>query len=694
MGRMNYFVWSIVLLVLISCCYADCPPDCNPEWSYTDYGAYNNAEFYETCDFNNADFNWAAIQWNRVPAERIKEVPAERIIYARLNFIQKLEMTAPQISLNFDDIDDLTTEVNKDAAIEAIKETYGVEVLELDSGANVKYGTLRANSGDMEFLPLKDISENVQIEVTKTGEIFVYGMKNPPKKGIFTIDTGHYESISYADFVDQPLPDGANPPDLSQYEFGEMEYRGSTIKGRMSIYNGQPYVKEGNTVIVDNVEISSLCSDSGECKYFPEDRVKLFFDGEEHWQTELTEKGKKIPDGNYVSVSKQKGKIIMGKGKDGTSSVYYKIKFQEENPFFNNFEVGDKLYFDTKGVSGAGTIAIESRENLIPLVTVKTDSNSVSMRMVNGEGKFTLSKKLDYLGGRISALNYYSVPFTLRLEDTEGNNKLKGDDTHIIFDNSNNYAFFENSGFMGSSVELARECLGCSNDFSESEMAFNAKRLILRGVHFFGDLDVNSVEKYSGYLDMLPPKVADSITGVGIGIACKNTDATFSFAVAACAPGSTINVPSLMEPFIGYGVFRHEAGHTLHYSLDRKEEEFSQKWEEISKDENGILPWNKHPQIVAEVAPPLSIDGCVSSYGTKNIYEDVAEYSRTINQPGFLHQFLENDPRVKKKIELLYEYGFMTTTEYNGILNYNSAPSTFDAEAEGMYSGAPIGVPD
>ncbi len=66
-------------------------------------------------------------------------------------------------------------------------------------------------------------------------------------------------------------------------------------------------------------------------------------------------------------------------------------------------------------------------------------------------------------------------------------------------------------------------------------------------------------------------------------------------------------------------------------------------------------------------------DGFIRAYGRKNIEEDIATFVEEINNPSFFKDLInpsseDYDIIYRQKLDLLYEYNFITEGEYNKVL--------------------------
>ena len=207
--------------------------------------SYSKPEFYQTVP--PAQWQKEYIVWDKVPVTKIKDIPLDKLDYGQMGSEQKKAMISSQISANFDNIEDLTKDVNVEEAKKAIKEKYNVDVLDLGQGASLKDGKLEATYGAKEYVPLDKISEGVQVKINEKGEVVLYGETNPPNKGVYTLDTGVV--------VDEKQGVGITfvYEGSGEAEFTEGQLKGNKVEGRISFDEGQAYLKEGERTTINDV---------------------------------------------------------------------------------------------------------------------------------------------------------------------------------------------------------------------------------------------------------------------------------------------------------------------------------------------------------------------------------------------------------------------------------------------------------
>jgi hypothetical protein len=525
---------------------------------------YTDSKFYETSD--PATWDYSQVDWSKVPENRIPEVPPERLDYASLTKIQRWSMTPEQIAVNFDNIEDLTSDVNGEAVQEAIQNTYGVTVDVGDGsahgGVQLQDGVLKAKYGFQDYVSLDKVSDTTTVRVDGLGNILLLGETKPPSEGVYT--------VVYKEETTIETNNGKQ----------------ANVNGKLSFSNGQAYVAT-ETVVINGIEIKntdityvtiSYGTGEEEKKYVGE-VVEIYFDGKEH-------------EGNYVSMNTEKGIMRLG-NTDGD----YSVRYTPDNTFFH-VEENDYLEMHP----GTGVITIEKRqEGIIPLVTVAADADKQGMLLTNGNQLYTIEYgEFKYIGEdyNIPQKKEGSVPFTLRLEDQAGNDLLS--DQKVIFDNSKNF-FVVPQELPSETVE----CISCVIDLSQSTTLFDyyqakiqkagikgirAKEIVpieeadpnnivstfqrqdedgvVREYAIVTKTDVAAMSKVISMLDELPPEVRESVAFIDVvpdeqvGAMCGGPNE-----ILGCAQQQTRTIT--VGESTSYETLYHEAAHALTYNSER-----------------------------------------------------------------------------------------------------------------------------
>ncbi len=113
------------------------------------------------------------IKWEKVDEEHISKIKAESLDYEQLSKEQRLKMQAHQIQEHFDNIDDLTKDVESMEVFIAMEEKYGA-IVDLGEGARIRDGVLYSTYGNKGRLTLPDDnSKKIGIVVDEKGDILL-----------------------------------------------------------------------------------------------------------------------------------------------------------------------------------------------------------------------------------------------------------------------------------------------------------------------------------------------------------------------------------------------------------------------------------------------------------------------------------------------------------------------------------------
>src|SRR3989338_2520566 len=143
----------------------------------------------KTFDYEKGDYSlitdWNSVDFALIPPLRIPDVPPEKLIYAKLSSVQRMEMTTNQIIEHLADIQDLSQDVDKELAEQALKQEYNVFVT-LNGRAHIDdSGMLRSLGAVVDSIPLHKLSPKANVFVLSDGTIQVSQETKPPKEGTF-----------------------------------------------------------------------------------------------------------------------------------------------------------------------------------------------------------------------------------------------------------------------------------------------------------------------------------------------------------------------------------------------------------------------------------------------------------------------------------------------------------------------------
>ncbi len=126
---------------------------------------------------------------------------------------------------------------------------------------------------------------------------------------------------------------------------------------------------------------------------------------------------------------------------------------------------------------------------------------------------------------------------------------------------------------------------------------------------------------------------------------------------------SALNTICLSVESISYTTVWHEMGHLYHWRLNREGSEFGRRWWEVAGEvyhRNFTLPNNS---------------GILTPYSRGDMMEDIAEWVSEcyvylyygVNTGIASNPEVKKDPRYRRKLALLYEYGFLSRSDYKKL---------------------------
>lgn len=386
--------------------------------NYDDYDWINDN--LETADYLKIK-DWSQVNQINIPLNRIGEVPAEKLDYSQLNSLQRMRMNSEQIEINFDNIKDLTKDVNKEKAQEAIRKKYSGLTVDLGNGAILKNGKLSATFGNKGNVPLSQVSKTTLVIIDKNGNVLLIEEKKPPKEGLYTAVYDEKTNI-------------------------ELDGKFISVKGELS----HDKVKVGDDFSEVYVVKAEDELEFGDVKFLKTNNdVNLYinvpFDPDDHTE-----------ENYYYATDKE---IIMHSTKSGK----VKVEFLAGNEFFNMFErkyekEGDNFIKDANGnpqfslepdkkdkliikVSNGDIIeAIDRKEQgIVPKLRHHSSENGFTviedgrLTFKFDEGKYSIvppkpiAQNLEDVNGPYEFYNsrYESVPFEIESDINEFDQTLR-----------------------------------------------------------------------------------------------------------------------------------------------------------------------------------------------------------------------------------------------------------------------------
>ena len=381
--------WFVIFLLMLNIVYAPCGTSdepCKDNW----------AEF----DYTNKDADLSKIPPDKVDINKVIEDPG-----------RGKELSAQQIVVNLDKISDLTKDVDKNKAEQAIKEKYSL-IVDLGDGANLKDGILMANYGNKGSVSLSQVSPTTLVKIDEKGNILLIGEKKLPE--------GDY-TAKYDKLTEIETPDGSK----------------INVRGDFSCKNGQCYIKKGDKSIINNIEV--IAAYNG---------VNIYNDGKAH-------------EGDYVSFG-SKNIVMQGDNFD--------INFKEGNQYVNVNPAENDRFIVSPTNGGRVSIINHDSEAKAPEVIV-TGKEDVSDWATIKNGKFNAIfgnegvMKLNANDALQS--DFGSVPMEIRILDENGKSLIlgeNGEEGKIVIDNDNNLEYTS----MNADVDT-NGIAGCSGSESDSD---------------------------------------------------------------------------------------------------------------------------------------------------------------------------------------------------------------------------------
>ncbi|MBI2147346.1 hypothetical protein HYU19_02595 [Candidatus Woesearchaeota archaeon] len=467
----------------------------------------------ELFDYENGNYalitDWSVVDWAKIPSERVKDVPVERLEYQSLTPAQRKEMTTGQIAINLEKIEDLFSDVSAATAAQALQQTYGITEVHFFGGCRVRDGVLEALGNDKETLPLSELSPAANVRVTDYGRILLSNEPKPPATGTFVLQVFHPEEIT--------MPSG-----IVVTIFGKRD-----TNNLLHFAEGQPYLDEGKELTVNGIIIQPIGVE-----------VPLYFAGQQG-------------EGTYVAMDFTNKKLRIG----GTSpNMYAEIFFTKPNQFFP-VEEGDYVLLNAKG----GELTVSNRgDDLVPLVssTVIPGGNA---QVMNGATTITLGDKKIIVDHHKNA-EIGSAPMVIVPKEGSSASFSYTDQLgftqqgKIIMDNNNNYAIIPTEAPAD-----AFECYDCTQNFFDQYLVLhnaNMWRLLNTGASVVTG-SPKEVMRVLDYTSQLPEGwlagswQIDIVPKEEIPINCHALDAY------ACAAGNTIYLPE----DTGFFAVAHEFAH-------------------------------------------------------------------------------------------------------------------------------------
>ncbi len=528
---------------------------------YVDVNSYNSPDFYANSNPALWDYNlitdWNLVpadayqnfNWNLFPANQIINIPAENLNYDWLETDeQRMQMTSAQIRTNFDRIEDLTSDVNVERAIDAVNHEYNVDVTSLGNGAQIRLNVLSATYGNQGRVSFVDVLaeefnpyEHGTLEIDAEGNIIFF----PPE-------------INPEGFIIEEFK--VNPNDIVVVDTGERKlfYQSNSVQGQLTFDQGLIYLLPGTSldeytsVEINGVDLRNL--DLEDTLYIYLEEQTPNFNPEDHREE------------SYVFMNQEEREMIVHTNPDHW--MYNAFRFRQGNRFLEvEEEDGFNLF-----VHGGTQINLEQRDDqLIPLMTATVQEAKLAFGMINGGNIYVIDSNGFSSDDHFPDQSQGQVPFTLLIQNQDGENIIgpEGEKDKIIFGNDGGVAIVPESRFQ---EEL--ECRVCSNNIRNSEvlLTYNSDDLAaleaLPITNNLDELDVDLRNRLLFSIRNLPPEMIASASEIIIVPDNELANYCHSPTVAGCTTRDT-RIIYLPESIVGPTLV-HEYAHT--YTISREQE--------------------------------------------------------------------------------------------------------------------------
>lgn len=530
--------------------------------------------------------------------------------------------------------------------------------------------------GDDSYVKAKNEFANIDSSRSDKKNYFEFNERGETKEARFTTNDqgGTYtingttfkvpgnSTVSYKD-GELKLPKGAKIKEIkskSQITGDKLKFKrnGETheFSGTLNFdKEGQAYLSPNDSLVSKGVKINrGDINGSGNSE-----TLNLFFDG----------KNAEKHEGSYVSFGDKK-LIYEGNKDKGQSSR--KLSFNRDNPYVK-IEEGDNFAMN---VIGNSELSIKSRRDkgLVP--------------EIEGEGKYKIFNDGNVLKKDSNGDLRFPIDVPLNIADTSSTPLvLESEDKKIFFDNFDRVetapldADKTHSSVVGGSETKFSSRIKYNYLDKESLERKTGTEIDFQGNITEGRKQVN-MKYLSEYLDNSPEEVKKSLDSVSF-LTAKDLEASAApYVSGEVGKGETdLNFLSSGGK-ISRKTIRHELAHVRHIDIHS---EFNSKWVEVSGDYDKVEGdrFNNHynykepflKEIFGKEETHESAKfGYVRPYGGTNRFEDVATYvGQVVRDPSVFESKIDPDSEdynevYRKKLDLLYEYDYITDKEYKNVL--------------------------
>ncbi len=405
--------------------------------------------------------------------------------------------------------------------------------------------------------------------------------------------------------------------------------------------------------------------------YGSKEKIKLFFGSQE------------INENRYINFDEDKFVI----SNEITNTESFTTKFTSKNPYFR-IESKDELTITT-APSSKITITNRYNEDKIPLVecysynTIPTRASAVAIgegalyeinngnlkvNAYNVEGEYNVFFKKDAYASK----DLTSTPMEIKSFEKNKDTGLSG--SRIVIDNYNKFTVTDKADLPLEQTRIAynypneinmEAILGTDIEFDENILEIRRKALLSDLKEYYVDLTPETIQSID--------KIVFS-KDIGEGYFGSRAYAEGGVSVYKTVPDA---VSGILSPF-NKATFIHESAHNRHFYVDYS---FDDRWVTNEADiidnymmhDGGGYAYKGEINTLGLFGLKTPKYGYACPYGATDMMEDVATFTEAIIvQPnklkGVLLESNQYSSTYKRKIDLLYEYKFITREQYQNAL--------------------------
>ena len=493
------------------------------DWSKGDYGTISVEA-------------WKKVELSNIPKERVNDIPVNVLEsrFSSLSSGQKKSLTRATLAKGklLEKSDNLVKDFGEKKAKLAIEKKYNRRISSFGKGAMIKNGVLQATSGNKGKATLSHLGyKGYFFEIDNEGNIKLYQLGSVSKN----IDIPKKDKVF---IITRDL---------------KLNYLGNTVKGDLHFDQGKIFVLSKMKAEINGIKIQSWKL-----------KTEIHFDGKEH-------------SGNYISFGTSKFHAYVDKKE---RDHFLEMKFKPGNGYFK-MDDQDLTSFEIVN----GKLTINKRLKFSPEVIVKPNiDGKLLIQLNNGQHQVLFeNKRVDYglktgVGHLPIEKRPNSIPMVLRFLDKKNNDLLgsKNEKERIIFDKNNNLAIVPEK-ISPDKVE----CKTCSLEtLKENRIFINylsawAKEV---GINSYSG-DTTKLSLVIDTFKNLPDKLKKEVKGIWVGP--KKDWGCSGMKADACARQKDQKI--FLSENLEFSTLYHEAVHTYHFSIEKKEKRMAIKFKQKMK---------------------------------------------------------------------------------------------------------------